>query len=234
MIACVALNAQDKGAALGAQLASDIRRSTTALGDPAVDKYIQELGRRLDTTRDWEFAVIRDDVGGSTHEPLSIPGGHIFLPVSLMMAAQNEAELAGMMAHAMAHVTQRHGVRGGDGTPLIFMGAWMGDRTVVPAGFVKGQRDNELDADRAAARIMVAAGYSPAALAAYMGRTEESARSRFPPPQERVAAIESAAANLQVAQAQPTGDFDAIQAKLRELTTPPKRPAPSLRRKNKQ
>jgi predicted Zn-dependent protease len=212
-------------------VASNIRKSTTALGDPAVEKYIQELGRRLDTTREWEFAVIRDDVGGSTHEPLSIPGGHIFVPVSLIMAAQNEAELAGMIAHAMAHATERHGVRGGDGRPLIFMGAWMGDRTVVPAAFAKGQRDNELDADRAAASILAAAGYSPAALAAYIGRTEQAARSWFPPPQERVAAIESAA-NVQVAHAQPTGEFDAMQARLRELTSPPKRPAPSLRRKN--
>lgn len=177
--------------------------------------------------------MIRDDAGGSTHEPLSIPGGHVFVPVPLIVAAQSESELAGMIAHAMAHVTERHGATGGR-APLIFMGAWMGDRRVVPAGFAKGQRDHELDADRTAASMMAAAGYDPVALAAYISRTQQASHSRswFPAPEERIAAIESAAANLQVAPAQPTGEFETIQARLRELTTPPKRPAPSLRRKN--
>jgi hypothetical protein len=49
--------------------------------------------------------------GGSTHEPLSVPGGHIFVPATLIPAAGSEAEFAGMLAHAMAHVTERHGIR---------------------------------------------------------------------------------------------------------------------------
>ncbi len=84
------------------------------VSDPAVNVYIDRLGQRLAgqlNQVDWKFAVIRDDTGGSTHEPLSLPGGYIFIPASLIESANDEAELAGMLAHSMAHIANRDSMR---------------------------------------------------------------------------------------------------------------------------
>lgn len=105
---------KEKESAMGAAMAVNIVKRASRLTDPAVNAYMDRLGRQLaaQVNRvDWEFAVIRDDSGGSTREPLSLPGGYIFIPASLILAAGNEAELAGMLAHSMAHVANRDSVR---------------------------------------------------------------------------------------------------------------------------
>ena len=240
-LASVLLSARDKETALGSQLAGQIRKSTTALGDAAVEDYIQELGSRFANQprgRDWQwqFAVIRDDVGGSTHEPLSIPGGHIFVPAPLILAAGSEAELAGMLAHSMAHVIRRDAIKGGNGAPLIFMGSWMGDRTVLPVAFVEEQRANELDADRVAVDMMAVTGYDPSALLAYVARRQETFKADaapqagLPEREERISALKAAVTNARFSSSQPAGDLHDIQDKVRELIEASKRPGPTLRR----
>ena len=102
----------EKEAALGAQLALQIRRQTTPLGINRVDNYVEGLGRQLaaqmpNAPENWNFTVIRDPRGGSLHEPLSLSGGYIFVPAQLIPAAENEAEFAGMLAHSVAHVAER-------------------------------------------------------------------------------------------------------------------------------
>lgn len=235
---------KDKEAALGAMIAGESRKRTTSLGDSTVQDYIERLGKQLATQvigrdGDWEFAVIRDDVGGSTHEALSIPGGYIFVPASLILAVENEGELAGMLAHSMAHVAERHGAGMGLTTN--------DDRAPIPAGYLTIQRRNELDADRAAVKIVAAAGYDPTALLEYVRRTQraltaESGRySVLPPREERISALETAVANLLSGASQPSGEFNAIQDRVRELAVPstarppsPLKQPPSLRRKGEQ
>jgi predicted Zn-dependent protease len=66
------------------------------------------------------------------HEPATLPGGYVFVPAGLFLAAQDEAEFAGMLAHAMGHIALRHGTRQATrgvlikqrSIPLIFMGGW--------------------------------------------------------------------------------------------------------------
>jgi predicted Zn-dependent protease len=131
---------------------------------------------------------------------------------------------------------RRHAIKGGDGTSLIFMGSWMGGRTALPAAFMKEQRANELDADRVAVDIMAAAGYDPAALPAYVDRTqgmltaEAASRAGLPTRDERISALNTAVANTRFSASRPAGDLQAIQDRVRELSAPPKRPVPSLRR----
>ena len=225
------LSAHDKEAALGARVADEVRKSTTALGDSAVEDYVQRVGLRLADQAgsrewQWEIAVIRDVVGGRTHEPLSIPGGHIFVPAQLIMASESETELAGMLAHAMAHVTRRHAIKGGDGASLIFMAGWMGDRTTLPATFAKTQRADELDADRAAVDMITAAGYNPEALISYLRRSQA---------EERVRALESLPANAAPPRNPPAAEFDRIRNRVQEIMQAPEnppKPPPSLRKKN--
>src|SRR5579864_6226547 len=108
-----AASAQDviqdrKEAALGAQLAQEVRRRTTAIEIPGIQDYIDGIGRKLASQFSpkslYTFSLIPDDAGGETHEPLSLPRGYVFVSAGLIRSAANEAEVAGMLAHAMAHV----------------------------------------------------------------------------------------------------------------------------------
>jgi predicted Zn-dependent protease len=245
------LSAQEsQEAALGASLAGEVRSRTSVIADSAVHDYIMRLVARLPGGGDlaWQFALIRDDVGGSTHEPLSVPGGHIFVPASLILAANSEAELAGMLAHSMAHTTERRGqVANPSTSPLAFIGGWVEtgpagneDRASVPLGYLKIQRRNELDADRVAVNTMAGAGYEPAALLEYIRRTQRAltAESRMysalPPREERIGALETAMANFGTREGRSGTEFKAIQDRVRELAESPQKPPPSLHRKDDQ
>ncbi len=200
VLAAVALGAQErhlgqgvnfyskaKEDALGKVLAEDLSRQTTKLDNPEVQAYVERVGRQLaahlpDTSWTFSFTVIADDRGGPTHEPFSLPGGYIFVPAGLILGAHDEAEFAGMIAHAMIHVAARHGTRQATRgeianlatIPLIFMGGWAGDPngTLVPVGFRRFQRANEIEADRVAVPTMAAAGYDPGALLRYISRVQ--------------------------------------------------------------
>ncbi len=92
--------------ALGAQLAAQVRHHTTPLGIISVDAFVQNLGLLLaaqmpNAPEDWKFEVTKDRQDSSTFEPLSLPGGWIFVPAQLILAAGSEGELAGMLAHAI-------------------------------------------------------------------------------------------------------------------------------------
>src|ERR1019366_4719232 len=103
------------------------------------------------------------------HKALALRVGPVFVPASLILAAADEDELAGMLAHAIAHIALRQFTR--EQTkgqivnyatiPLIYMGGWngyairQGAALAVPIGFLAFQRKNELDADQVAARIQI-------------------------------------------------------------------------------
>ena len=122
----------------------------------------------------WTYRIetIREDQRGATHEPAAFPGGFIFVPADLITTARNEAEFAGMLAHAMAHVVV--------GAPGM---TWNAAGLGVPMGVLGLQRANEAEADALAVKAMAAAGYDPAGLASYLRRVQ--------PASGRVAAIQA-------------------------------------------
>jgi predicted Zn-dependent protease len=221
----------EKENALGAQLAAEVRRQTTPLNLPAVDNYATNIGLRLasrmpNSPMPWKFSLIITPKGGSTHEPISLPGGWIFIPSQLILSAHTESEFAGMLAHAMAHVALRqmtHQVSGAPSAlaaiPLIFMGgpAFAGD-------------DSNPDTDQVAVKALVAAGFDPSSLLSYIERTQ------FPPAPARITNLK------QALQDQPesgpyivsTDLFQSMQNQVQHgLSTTPNTPKlPSLRHPN--
>jgi predicted Zn-dependent protease len=173
----------EKERSLGASEARDLERRTTPLNNAVALDYVQKMGARLatqipQTNFSYTFALIKDDEGGPLHEPVALPGGYIFVPAGLLLAAQNEAEMEGMLAHAMEHVAARHATREATrgeltqiqtlaGAPVA---AGLGPAlTLAQAAF---HRDFESEADRLAVNCMHAAGYDPQALASYIGRMQ--------------------------------------------------------------
>lgn len=149
--------ASEKEAALAAAVERDMRRTLTMVDDPALLIYLGGIAGRLGG--EWRLAVYRDDTGRRAEEPAALPGGAIFLPDRLLLAAGNEAEWARLLAHAMAHVTERHALRAagsGNGSMMLF---YFGGPGLIPQGFRKIWQEYEVEADRLAAERLAAAGY---------------------------------------------------------------------------
>src|SRR6185295_11797215 len=102
----------EKEAALGKQLAAELRERMSPIDVPVVQNFLDQLGKSIaalmpDAKLPFTFTPIAEDPCLTTHEPVAMPGGYIFVPAALFLAARDEAEFAGMLVHAMEHVTQR-------------------------------------------------------------------------------------------------------------------------------
>ncbi len=217
LFACMSLSSQEplgpaqngvnysleKEAALGKQMAAEFRRRTIPVDSPIVQNYLDRVGQKIaasipDARFPFTFSVIADEPC-RIHEPTALPGGYVFVPVGLFVAAQQEDEFAGMLAHAMEHIAQRHGTRlatrGTNGTiPLIFMGCPGG--LTVPVGFLASQRSAELEADVLAVPALARAGFDPNGLVRYVERVQvqptrptSKAYSPIPDRDERMMAL---------------------------------------------
>ncbi len=144
-------------------------------------EYINGIGQRLAAQIGgppftYRFVLVADDPT-VLHDVASFPGGFLFVPAPLILAVRDEAEFAGMLAHAIAHVASRDGTRLAtraeliniSTVPAVYMGGGTGDIVLL-----RTWRKCELDADRLSASKMSAAGYDPAALARYIDRLQAS------------------------------------------------------------
>lgn len=244
-----------KESQLGASLAVEVRRQSTPIDSAVVRDFVNRIGARLAAQIPaapfpYTFEVIAGDLSNATHEPLSIPGGYIFVPAKLILTANDEAEFAGMLAHSMAHVSERHATR--EATrgqiantatiPMIFMGGWTGygsrqSNVLIPVAMLQFYRSAETEADTLAIATAARAGYDPSALPSYIGRvgpaepgTVARVFAPFPTPEERVSRMQTAIQALP-AQTYATPDaavFAGIQAEVRRLM--PIADNPQLRR----
>ena len=231
---------KDKEIALGQRLALEFGQKTTPLDIAAVNDYVRRVGADLAAQfpGGWTYRIeaIREERGGATHEPVAFPGGAIFVSVDLLRAAQSEAEFAGMLAHAMAHVVARHWTRSATKNELVMGdpsgGRWLGAFSEpVPmgtgesgrpalAGMLAFQRGAEREADYLAVRAMAAAGYDPSGLASYVGRVQAvphsgAAFDTLPPRDQRVTAIQSEVRKLPTGNDRAGDEFVRVQAEVK-------------------
>lgn len=228
----------EKERALGAGLAGEIRKEAKAFGDAEVSAYVERVGRKLSAFlpgSDFRFEVVIADRA----EPIGLPGGFVLVPASFLVAVEDEAEFVAMLAHAMGHVSLRHGFpvirQPQEGQiPLLFMGGWAGvhantqqGQVLVPQGFLASLRKFELEADRFAVDLAGKAGYDPGALARYIRRVQPADSGRpspLPAKGERLGALEDTLAQGSVG----GSEFQRMQELVRGAV--PVRKAPSLRR----
>jgi predicted Zn-dependent protease len=239
----VNLYSAEKEAKLGATLAEEVRRNSTALDSALARDYLERLGRQLaaqlpgDGVK-YTFEIIADKTAGPTnqlYEPIALPGGYLFVPAGLFLAAQDEAEFAGMLAHAMAHVAERHGTRmvtrvqlaDSGSIPLILMGGWggmSGTGALAPVMFLKFARGFELEADLVAAQVMARAGYDPGALIRYIKRVQidptDQAKAFSPLPlrDARIAQIEKVIRGLPAQTYSSSEEYQRVREEVRGLT----------------
>ncbi len=224
----------EKEAALGLHLAADFRSQHSMVDDESLKTYLSAVTARLNQFAQSQMPISIEVVAspGKTGDAIGLPGGHLFVPLSLLVSVRDEAELAGNLAHALGHTVARHGTRqatrgqivGLAAIPLFFGGCG-DDSVLIPTGFMPFCRRDEAEADQLATEWMTRAGYTPAAWAAYLERIRP--RSLLPLA-ERIASIVSAAPPVN---AMETGGFAEAQARALAITPPPKPVEPPTLRK---
>jgi beta-barrel assembly-enhancing protease len=176
----------EKEMAIGKQLAADVERQAKIITDPVIAEYVNRIGQNLVRNSDAKVPFTIKVIDGEEVNAFALPGGYFFVYSGLVLKADNEAELAGVMAHEIAHVAARHGTRQATRgeianlatIPLIFMGGWTGygirqaASILVPVGFLKFSRGFESEADMLGLEYMYKAGYDPTAFVDFFEKIE--------------------------------------------------------------
>src|SRR6202012_2058497 len=153
----------EKEIALGKSLAQEVERSSKLIDDPVVTEYVNRVGQNLVRNSDARVPFTIKVIDSDEVNAFALPGGFFYVNSGLILRAQEEAELAGVMAHEISHVTARHGTRQATkgeiaqlaSIPLIFVpGGWAvyeGTQAAmgigVPLTFMKFSRNFESEAD---------------------------------------------------------------------------------------
>ena len=204
----------EKEIALGREMAQEVERQSILIEDPVVTEYVNRIGQNLVRNSDAKVPFTIKVLNSDEVNAFALPGGFFFVNAGLALEAGDEAELAGVMAHEIAHVAARHGTRQASRAqlanymtiPLIFAGGWAGyaiqtaATALIPMGFLKFSRGFETEADMLGLEYMYHAGYDPTAFVDFFEKVEAMEKTRpgviakmfstHPMTQQRIAAAQ--------------------------------------------
>ena len=208
----------EKEIALGKQMAQEVERQARIVEDPIIAEYVNRIGQNLVRNSDAKVPFTIKVIDDESINAFALPGGFFFVNTGVMLNADNEAEMAGVMAHEIAHVAARHGTRQASrgelinyGTiPLIFLGGWTGYAIrqgmglAIPMGFLSFSRAFESEADMYGLQYMYKAGYDPTSFVDFFEKVQSQEKrkpgtmskvfSTHPPTDDR---IKTAQKNIQ-------------------------------------
>jgi hypothetical protein len=232
---------------LGRQVAEDAEKKLPMLDNSRVDGYLRQLGEKLAARAPgekypYQFKAVNDD----SINAFALPGGFLFVNRGTIEAADNEAELAGVIGHEIGHVALRHGTNQATKAyaakfPLVLLGGILGKNSFLSAiaqigtGFtlnsilLKYSRDDERQADLMGAQILYDAGYDPRYMASFFEKLDTKGQgleffSSHPNPENRIQSIDAEIGRL----GQRSGgksdsrEFQAIRKYVKSLPPAPK------------
>ena len=172
---------------LGRQLAAQVEREAKFVDDPIITEYVNRVGQNIVLHSDAKIPFTIKVIDSDEVNAFALPGGFFFVNKGLVLAADNEAELAGVMAHEIAHVAARHGMENERKMQIldygllagILLGGGIIGNVLYNAGglieglsFLKFTRGAEEEADKLGVQYMWAAGYDPNAMATMFEKLE--------------------------------------------------------------
>ena len=237
----------EKEIALGKQLAQEVERSSKLIDDPVVTEYINRVGQNLVRNSDARVPFTIKVIDSDEVNAFALPGGFFYVNSGLILRAQEESELAGVMAHEISHVTARHGTKNATKgqilqlatIPLVLLGPaglagyglYEGLNVALPLTFLKFSRDAEREADFLGLQYMYKAGYDPNAYITFFERIQADEKRRpgtipkvfstHPPTPERIENAQKEIARILPNRQEyivTTSEFDNVKARLRNIT----------------
>jgi len=177
---------------IGKEYAQQLEQSMRMVQDPVINEYVNRIGQNLVRNSDAKVPFTIKVVDDDSVNAFALPGGFFYVNTGLILAADEEAELAGVMAHEIAHVAARHATRNATraefanllSIPLIFVGGGIGyaAREAVgiglPITFLKFSRGFEAEADYLGLQYMYKAGYDPNAFVAFFEKLEAQEKKK--------------------------------------------------------
>jgi predicted Zn-dependent protease len=176
----------EREVAIGRQLAAEVDQTSKVINDPIVNEYVNRVAQNIVLHSDSKVPFTIKVIDAQEVNAFALPGGFLYVNRGLLEAAENEAEVAGVIAHEIAHVAARHGMEQASkgelfnylSIPLIFLGGIggyairQGLGLAVPLTFLKFSRGAEKEADRLGAQYMWASGYDPNALITFFEKLQ--------------------------------------------------------------
>src|SRR5213594_2444487 len=231
---------------LGKSLAQEVERSSKMIDDPVVTEYVNRVGQNLVRNSDARVPFTIKVIDSDEVNAFALPGGFFYVNSGLILRAQEESELAGVMAHEIAHVAARHGTKNATKGELmqlasipamIFIpyslagyGIYQGMNLAIPLTFLKFSRDAEREADFLGLQYMYKAGYDPNSYITFFERIQADEKrqpgtipkvfSTHPPNSERIANAQKEIARILPARDEyivTTSEFDQVKARLRGI-----------------
>jgi beta-barrel assembly-enhancing protease len=232
--------------ALGKGAAQEVERSAKMIDDPVITEYVNRVGQNLVRNSDAKVPFTIKVIDSDVVNAMALPGGFFYVNSGLILRAESEAEMAGVMSHEIAHVAARHGTK--DATkgqiaqmamiPLILLGpgGWAGYgiyeglQFAIPMSFLKFSREHEYEADYLGLQYMYKAGYDPNAFVSFFEKIEAEEKrqpgtipkvfSTHPPTPDRVVSIQKEIGDILPARDEyiiTTSEFDTVRERLRRI-----------------
>jgi predicted Zn-dependent protease len=230
---------------MGKQYAMMVEQTARLVQDPIINEYVNRIGQNLVRNSDAKVPFTIKVIDSDEINAFALPGGFFYVNSGLILAADEEAELAGVMAHEIAHVAARHQMQqmtrlqyaNMATIPLIFVGSWgiyeaasLAINLALPVTFMKFSRNFEAEADYLGVQYMYKTGYDPQAFISFFEKIEAKDKQKpgtlakvfasHPPTPDRIARTEQEIKRILPTQPQyvvNTSEFDSVKARLASI-----------------
>jgi predicted Zn-dependent protease len=230
---------------MGKQYAMMVEQTARLVQDPVINEYVNRIGQNLVRNSDAKVPFTIKVIDSDEINAFALPGGFFYVNSGLILAADEEAELAGVMAHEIAHVAARHQMQqmtrlqyaNMATIPLIFVGSWgvyqaasLAINLALPVTFMKFSRNFETEADYLGVQYMYKTGYDPQAFISFFEKVEAKDKKKpgtlakafasHPPTPDRIEHTQAEIKRILPTQPQyivSTSEFDSVKARLASL-----------------
>src|SRR5271156_931206 len=232
--------------ALGKQLSHEVEKQAKFINDPVVVEYVNRVGQNLVRNSDAQVPFTIKVIDSDVVNAFALPGGFFYINSGLILHADEESELAGVMAHEIAHVCARHGTKQatkGEIAQLAMIPAmifipytlagyaiYQGMQFAIPMAFLQFTRTDEAEADYLGLEYMYKAGYDPNSFVSFFEKVQADEKkqpgtipkvfSTHPPTPERIVAAQNEIAKILPARDEyivTTSEFDTVKRRLQMI-----------------